>query len=375
MGRRRNVIVAVTNDLATDQRVERSCSLLHEMGFNVLLIGRRLKQSPAIPQRPYSLRRMMLPWSRGPMFYAAFNLRLFCFILWRRADLIVANDLDTLLPCFLVSRIRGIPLVYDSHEYFTGVPELEGRPVVRRVWKGLERRLFPRLRYLVTVNASIATLYEQEYGKRPAVVRNVPRRRERSSGGQRPAELPPSGRLIILQGAGINVDRGAEEALQAMAHLDHAHMIIVGGGDVIPRLKALREEAGLQDRVHFFPRMPYEELMRYTEAADIGLSLDKATNINYRFSLPNKVFDYIQAGIPILCSELPEVAGLVREYELGLVTPSHEPEVIAGLLEQMLGDEARRRIWKENLNIASRTLCWENEKETLREIYATACNA
>ncbi|HRZ76925.1 MAG TPA: glycosyltransferase, partial [Bacteroidales bacterium] len=170
MGRRRNVIVAVTNDLATDQRVERSCSLLHEMGFNVLLIGRRLKQSPAIPQRPYSLRRMMLPWSRGPMFYAAFNLRLFCFILWRRADLIVANDLDTLLPCFLVSRIRGIPLVYDSHEYFTGVPELEGRPVVRRVWKGLERRLFPRLRYLVTVNASIATLYEQEYGKRPAVV-------------------------------------------------------------------------------------------------------------------------------------------------------------------------------------------------------------
>jgi glycosyltransferase involved in cell wall biosynthesis len=363
----------VINDLSTDQRVERSCSLLHEMGYEVLLVGRRLKDSPPLPERPYRMHRMRLVWTRGPLFYAEFNLRLFLFLLFRKARLIIANDLDTLLPAFLVARCRKAGLVYDAHEYFTGVPELEARPLVRSIWKIIERNIVPRLRNMVTVNTSIAGLYEEEYGVKPAVVRNIPR-------SQKPTPLkrselpgiPVEARLIVLQGAGINIDRGAEEAVQAMTHLRNTCLMIIGGGDVVYQLQKLSAELGLMDKVFFFPRMPYDELMKHTAAADIGLTLDKASNINYRFSLPNKLFDYIHAGIPVLCSDLPEVAGIVRGYNIGKVLPSHDPAMIAEALRTMLEDESVMEIWRENLKIAARELCWEKEKEVLREIYGQA---
>jgi glycosyltransferase involved in cell wall biosynthesis len=115
--------------------------------------------------------------------------------------------------------------------------------------------------------------------------------------------------------------------------------------------------------------MPYTELMQHTRAADIGLTLDKDTNINYRYSLPNKLFDYIHAGIPVLASRLPEVSRIVEGYDIGLVTDSHQPEILAGLINTMLHDEASRSRWKDNLRTAARELNWENEENVLKSVY------
>lgn len=376
MGKPKAAIVSVINDLATDQRVERSCSLLHEMGFDVMLIGRKMRKSPPLPDRPYRMHRMCLITERGPLFYLEYNIRLFFYILFQKASLLVSNDLDTLLPNYIISRMRRIPLIYDSHEYFTGVPELEGRPVVRGIWKSIEKCIFPRLKYIITVNGSIARLFDEEYGRMPTVVRNIPRRRSHQAGRKDGNEnLPSDKALIIMQGSGINMDRGAEEAVLAMQYVDNVLLLIIGGGDVIHILKEMVVENQLGEKVRFLPRMPYEELMRYTEAADIGLSLDKGSSINYRLSLPNKLFDYIQAGTAVLCSDLPEVAGIVKSYDIGCVMEGHDPLTIAHAIQAMLSDTEKMEIWKENLNIASRELCWENEKEVLRAIYAAACKS
>lgn len=367
-------IVSVINDLATDQRVERSCSLLHEMGYEVILIGRKLKNSPPLPHRPYAMKRMKLWFEKGAAFYAHYNLRLFFILLFNKADLLISNDLDTLLPNYLIARLKSIPLVYDSHEYFTGVPELEQRLRIQAVWRSIEKRIFPHLKHIITVNRSIARLYENEYGKSLKVVRNVPRKRETLPEHTRASlGLPENKTILILQGSGINVDRGAEEVVEAMRLLDGFLLLIIGSGDVLPQLKEkTAADASLSERLRFMPRMPYETLLHYTAAADIGLSLDKGNNLNYLYSLPNKLFDYIQCHTPVLASKLPEVARIVEEYDVGLTLEEPKPESIALAVQEMAADRKRMEKWQENCKIAAQSLCWENEREVLREVYASA---
>jgi glycosyltransferase involved in cell wall biosynthesis len=367
------VIVSVINDLSTDQRVHKVCTTLHSMGYKVLLIGRRQRQSLSLAPRRYYTRRMFLIFEKGPMFYAFFQIRLFLFLLLHKADVLVANDLDTLLPNYLVSVLKRIPLVYDTHELFCEVPELQRKPLKKRIWKGLERRIFPKLSHIFTVNDSIAGIYSREYGVPVKVVRNVPRFAfsavDMPFASRREFELPEDKKIILLQGAGINMDRGAEEAVLAMEYVDGALLLIIGDGDVIPLLRKLAARPELAEKVRFVPKLPFAELKRYTQLADIGLTLDKDTNINYRYSLPNKLFDYIQAEVPVMASNLIEVRRIVEEFEIGCIVPDHNPHTIGKMLSSCLGNDTQMKIWKENTKLAGRRFCWENEENELRAVY------
>jgi glycosyltransferase involved in cell wall biosynthesis len=356
------VIISVISDLATDQRVNRAAMTLHRKGFDVLLVGRRLKHSLPAGDRPYKTKRFKLLFERGPLFYAAFNIRLFFFLFFKKSDILLANDLDTLLANYLVAKFRRVKLVYDSHEYFTEVPELTARPAVRSIWLFIERWIFPKLDRVMTVNASIAAIYRQQYGVGVRIVRNLPYRQGDLPGENRKAwNLPEDQTIFLFQGAGINVDRGAEEAIEAIQQVDGAVLLFLGGGDVINRLKAQVAAGKASGKVFFIPRQPMNELIRFTTLADFGLTLDKDSNLNYRYSLPNKLFDYIQAGLPVLATDLAEVKKIVLDYDIGLITPSPEPHILAGKMREMMRDENRLARWKKNLNIAAAELCWEKE--------------
>ena len=145
--------------------------------------------------------------------------------------------------------------------------------------------------------------------------------------------------------------------------------MIIGGGDVLPILKQMVEDKSITDRVRFFPRMPYQQMMSYTQLAELGFCLDKDTNLNYRFSLPNKLFDFIQAGVPIVVSHLPEIEKIIRRYDVGLFIEDHKPATIAATIREALLSEARRGQWQRNLALAAQDLCWENEEKKLLEIY------
>jgi glycosyltransferase involved in cell wall biosynthesis len=305
------------------------------------------------------------------LFYAEFNIRLFLFLFFSKVDVLVANDLDTLPANYLVSVLRKKPLVYDTHEYFCGVPELQNRIFVKNIWRKIESTIFPKLTNIYTVNASIARLYEEEYGKNINVIRNVPVRIRKAGWPDRFAlGLPRDKKIILLQGSGINMNRGAEEVLLALPHMENVVFLIVGGGDVIHLLKKMVVDEKLDQQVIFKPKMPYEEMMCYTRLADLGLSLDKDTNINYRYSLPNKVFDYIQAQIPVLCTNLVEVAAIVNTWQIGRVIDHLEPEYLAKTINEILADEHQVAVWKHNLENAANVLCWENEEHELIRIYS-----
>ena len=361
--------MSVINDLSTDQRVHKHCMLLVSLGYDVLLIGRRKSDSVPLEDRNYQMHRMSLPFEKGPLFYVSYNLALFIHLLFRKADLLFSNDLDTLLPNFLTSRLKGKKLIYDSHEFFTEVPELVNRPMVQSVWKKLEDLILPRLKNTVTVNGSIADMYKKQHGADMLVVRNIPIESNVSYPERTRAELglPENKKLVILQGSGINVDRGAEEAVEAMRYLEDTILLIIGSGDVIDDLKSRVNELKLADSVIFKDRMPYAEMMAHTKVADLGLTLDKDTNVNYRFSLPNKLFDYVHAGIPVLASNLVEVRKVIEQYDIGGIAVSHEPKVLALRISEMLNSD-KTDSWRSNCRKARQHLSWENETVGLKNM-------
>lgn len=368
---RKRVIVSVINDLVTDQRVKKTCQSLTKLGFDVVLIGRKLNNSLSMDERPYKVHRMRLLFTRGPFFYACFSFRLFFYLLFHRADLLVSNDLDTLLPNFLISKLKNKPLVYDSHEYFTEVPELVNRKGVQNIWKRIESWIFPQLKDIITVNESIAELYEKDYGIRPKVVRNIsPGKQIQNPRSRSDFGLPSDTGILIIQGSGINIHRGAEEMVEAMQYIDNTLLLIVGGGDVIEILKKMVTDLDLQKKVMFKPKLPYDQLLNLTHLTDIGLTLDKDTNINYRYSLPNKLFDYIQAGIPVIASPLVEIKKIIEKYEIGDFIPSHDPKQMADKINEVLANQELIAKWKKNINFAASKLNWETEEQVLNKIFA-----
>lgn len=363
---KKRIIVSVTNDLVSDNRVHKVCTSLVKMGFKVLLIGRRLPGSLPVEKRTYQTKRFRLLFKKGPLFYACYNFRLFLFLLFAKFNVLLSNDLDTLPANFLASKLKNKPLVYDSHEYFTEVPELVNRPAVQKTWEWLEKRTLPKLKYAYTVCDSIAEIYRQKYGTSFRVVRNFPMASQLKKDS--PARSEKNEKTVLYQGA-INVHRGLEQAILAMKYLNHARLLIAGDGDIRVQLEKLVQQEKLENKVEFLGRLPISELAKITPTADLGLSVEEDVGLNYRFALPNKLFDYIQAEVPVLVTNLPEMAAIVTRYRIGEIAGSLEPEKLAAKINLALFDEAKRQKWKDNLKVAASELTWENEEKRLILIF------
>ena len=363
-------IVSVTNDLYTDQRVHKVCTFLSNQGYEVTLVGRKRKSSIELPLRKYKTKRMKLLFETGAKFYAFFNLRLFLYLLFHKSDVLVSNDLDTLLANYLASKFkRNCDLVYDSHEYFTEVPELTSRPKTQNIWLSIERFIFPKLTKIYTVNNSISKIYTDLYEKEVKVVRNIsPLWKPTDLKTKQELGIPEEKDLVILQGAGINVDRGAEEAVEAMQYIDGV-LMIVGSGDVIESLKNSVKTLKLEQKVLFFGRKPYDVMMNYTFHASIGLTLDKPTNLNYKLSLPNKVFDYMHTTTAVVATNIKEVANVVLSNNIGEVITEFTVENLAKTIQTLFKDKERLSLYHKNCQFASQKENWEKETEVLKLIY------
>jgi glycosyltransferase involved in cell wall biosynthesis len=363
---KQKVIVSVINDLSTDQRVARTCSVLMEQNYDVLLVGRQQKSSKPLEKRDYICLRMKLIFEQGPQFYLFFNIRLFFVLLFKKADLLLANDLDTLLPNYLISKLKGIPLIYDSHEIFCEVPELKSNPFKKHIWEKLEGWIVPKLKRCITVNQSIANYFTAKYKVPFIFVRNIPDYTKIENLKSRAAlDLIDGKKIIILQGAGINVQRGAEELVEAFQFLDESYLLlIIGSGDVIHQLKDNVVKCELQNKVKFIDKIPASELRHYTANSNLGVTIDKDSNMNYHFSLPNKVFDYIHSGIPILATKLPEIENIVNRYHIGTFIENHDPQHIALQISGFLNSNQYLE-YKSNTVIAAIENNWKTEKQKL----------
>jgi glycosyltransferase involved in cell wall biosynthesis len=365
---KKRIIVSVTSELTTDQRVIRICTTLQQMGFDVKVIARKFSDSLPLDKYSFKADRISCFFRKGFMQYAEFNTKLFFKLLFVKTDYFLSNDLDTLVPNYIVTKLRRKKIFYDTHEYFTGVPELTSSPLKKRIWKFFENWIFPKLPVVFTVNESVKKKYQQEFGNTIHIVRNVP-----VTIPVIPKEMPENwkGKIIMLmQGIGINPGRGGLELLETMKYLpDNYHLVYIGGGTQWDVIAAKRKEWSLEDRVDMINKLPPAELKRYTPLASLGFTLDGFENENYLFNLPNKIFDYIHAGVPVVASPIPEVKYIIEQYTCGICLQSMKTKDIARQIESLMNDPQQYQLLKKNTVLAAKELCWENEQNKLTAIY------
>ena len=362
MGKR--IFLFVSNDLACDNRVNRIAVTLTSASHEVTVVGRELPQSLPLPDVPYQTKRMRFLFRKGFLFYAEMNLRYFFFLLFSRYDIATANDLDTLLGVYIAVKLRRKKIVYDSHEFFTEVPELIGKPFKKSIWLSIERHILPRLSHCMTVCKSISDEYKKLYHINMCVVRNVPFRKTEEI---IPATVQlPFQNVILYQGA-LNMGRGLELAIDSLEFLPNACLLIVGDGDKFYEIQKYAREKSWNSRIIFIGRVPFTELATYTALASVGVSLEEDLGKNYRYALPNKLFDYIQAGKPVVVSDLLEMSAIVSSYKCGEILKERSPQMLAQAIEKILCDETNE--YQKGSIRAAEELCWEKESAKVVEVY------
>ena len=280
----------------------------------------------------------------------------------------------------LAARLKKKPIVYDSHEYFLGMAGMEQKPLRRNIWKFIEVHVFARLKYIYTVSDSIRNLYRKIYHKKLFVVRNLPLKEPQNPdlSAEELAwiqsidqKIPENKKLLILQGAGINESRGAEELVYSMIFLDPAdfHLLIIGGGDIFSKLEKIILQNNLSDKITLIPKVPFSVLGHFTRKAHLGISIDKASVLNHKYSLPNKLFEYLHAGVPVLASRLIEQERIINEYEVGTFIEDYQPEHMAGKIKEVFANPELLSRWKQNTGKLRETLNWENESKIVIDIF------
>lgn len=353
----KKIIISVTNDLSTDQRVNKVAASLSKIGLSVLLVGIHSNKSF---DDQFKIKRFKLYNKKGIFFYLEYNIKLFFFLINSDFNILLSNDVDTIVPNLLVSKIKNKPLVYDSHELFSEVPELISRPVRKKVWKMVEYFCLPKLNFSYTVSDSIADYYKTNHGIQMSVIRNFPLKKPVSNNKQ-----PNKRKIIIYQGA-VNKDRGIELMILSMSYVD-ATLIIVGNGDEINRLKDLAKENNLEDKVSFMGHVNFNKLHEITQSADLGLSFEEDSCLAYRYSLPNKIFDYINAEIPVLVSNLPEYKKILNRYNFCNILISRNPKVVASQINKILAKDKIQ--YANEIKKAKRKFCWDSEELNLFKLF------
>ncbi len=361
MDRPTKIICTVINDLSYDQRMQRVCTALAEAGYEVVLVGRVKEKSIKLSDQEYEQKRILCMSDSGLWMYLEFNLRLLVYLMTHRFDIVNAVDLDTIMPASIASRLKGKKMVYDAHELFTEVPEIVSRKYLHNIWSWIERTFVPKATTSYTVGPSLAKIFEDRYNQEFEVIRNVPFKNNR--------ELTKSDEKIILYQGAVNTGRGLKEMIEAMPKLSEEYKLwIVGDGDEYEKIKDLALGSTAKVRIKMWGYVEPHELKELTSKAWIGINLLENAGLSYYYSLANRTFDFIQAGVPAIHINFPEYKAINDRYQIAELVDDLSVESIVNAVKRLEDEEHYNRL-QQNCIIAAAELCWDNEKDKLVGIY------
>jgi glycosyltransferase involved in cell wall biosynthesis len=370
-----DIAFLMTGDLHRNIRALKQLRSLSEHGFTVKAYHLGGSVARTVLPKGVTEEVVPVPPGRGPLYFKALSRAFSRAIQGSTAALYHASDLYTLSACAAAARKNGTQYSYDSRELYAHVAATRGRPWVRWWWSKLEGKLISGAACVFTVSDSIADRLEVTYKiERPIVVHNVPEVDPLSETASSTADInyvPPQTMAVLLDDRGLasNVpilvhlgqmkkDRGCENLIKAMPSVRKAHLVFLGFGPLELKLKELVGALRLHDRVHFIAPVPPRAVHIALTGATIGVTMLEDTCLNHRFALPNKLFDYLKAGLPVLSSNLTEVKRVVDLHECGMVVNPASPEDIANGINTMI-DSPLLSIWAENARTASETFSWD----------------
>ena len=360
----KSFLVAVTNDLNQDQRMHRICDTLVQDGHRVLLLGREKQNSKKLLNQSFTQKRLKCWFSKGMLFYLEYNIRLFFFAINFKPDIFYAVDLDTLLGCGIAAKFARKKIVHDAHEYFVEVPELEGQLFKKRVWSFIGSTFIPSCDLCISVNHELAVILSEKYNNQFHVIRSVPK----TSNGHVKIKNQKSPKIILYQGV-LNKGRGLKESIKAVSESNlNVTLRIAGEGDLSKELRSLVIKLGTQKKVEFLGWLSPDALRNETFQADIGLNLLSGKSLNYKYSLANKFFDYLHAGIPSINMNFPVYKRICTQYEVGLCIDNLEQKTIHNAIQTLLNDEKRLLQIEKGCKLAQQEYNWEKESKVLIEL-------
>ena len=358
--RKKRIYFTVTTDLTYDQRMIRICTSLANAGYEVMLVGRKVQTSlPLIPQ-PFRQKRIHCIFEKGKLFYAEFNCRLFLYLLFKKMDIIVSIDLDTILPVLFITRIKNIMRVYDAHELFCEMKEIVSRPSIYKWWKRIERYSVPEFIHGYTVNKQIADEFRKMYRVEYPVIRNIALLGEINS-------FPKPAHFILYQGA-VNEGRSFETLIPAMKKVN-GKLVICGDGNFMKQAIQLVKQCQLEGKVIFKGKVTPEELRKITTEAYIGITLFDDAGLSNYYSLANRFFDYLQAGIPQLCVDYPAYREINDQYQVAVMIKNISAENLAIQLNNLLSNEVMYDTIRQNCIRAREVFNWQEEGKKLLSFY------
>ena len=361
INRKPSIYCFVTNDLNQDQRMHRICTTIAEMGYEVILTGRKKKHSEPILDFPFIQRRLDCFFNHGPLFYLEYNIRICLLLMRKKPDVIYSVDTDTLPGCTMAKLWTGKKMIFDSHEYYSESPELTSRPIKRSIWKWVEKIAIPRADKAITVNQSLSDLLSKKYKNDFIPVYNVPFKEKGAV-----VEVEKSD-FILYQGV-LNQGRGLEEMILAMQWIQDARLVIAGEGDLSQQLRAMAAVSPVKDRITFMGWLTPGALSKLTRQALLGVNLLDGSSLNYYYSLANKFFDYMHAGVPSLNMDFPEYHRMIEQYDTGYLLDNLTPESLAATINNILNDQAELERKKAHCYLASEDLNWENEAVKIKNL-------
>jgi glycosyltransferase involved in cell wall biosynthesis len=368
-----HIAMVVFSDLRFDYRVFREATSLVEAGHQVSIVSSAFAETPLGEWKGIDVH--LIPVDRSA------SLRLLYPQFWRQAtqrlkslaaDAYHAHDLDVLWPAWRAAHQRDVPLVYDSHEFWIEQSSLVNRRVIRGFWSQLERRLIGQANRVITVSPSIGQNLEQTYGLEDVVIlRNLPLYREPVTSDLIHLELGlESGRPIVLYQGGFLTANGLDLQIKAAAQLDQAALVLIGDGPTQDQLKAQVRTLGLEHKVYFIARVPFQKLHQYTCSADLGLCLIQGIGQSFYYSLPNKLFEYLMAGLPVLASNFPDMGQIVNQEGVGQTIDPSDVSAIGKHITDLLANTELRQQYSQAALQAAKRYNWEHEAAKLIGLYA-----
>jgi glycosyltransferase involved in cell wall biosynthesis len=361
MTKQKSLIFCVTTDLNYDQRMMRICSSLSNAGYAVELVGRLLPHSQKLSDKNYKQTRLHCFFTKGKLFYIEYNIRLFFYLLTFKGNAICAIDLDSMLASCIAARFKRKKFVYDAHEYFTEMEEVVNRPFTKWVWKKLEQFCVPKAHAAYTVSQAYADLFEKEYRKKFAVIRNASVLSDKEPTLEKEY-------YVLYQGA-VNVGRGLYELIEAVKDLPIT-LVICGKGDIYNDLQEKIQGENLQNKVELKGYVVPAELKDITAKARIGFTLFAANGLSNKYSLANRFFDYMHAAVPQIAMDYPEYQLLNKEFEIAVLIKELSAAEIKKAITLLLNEPNYYKQLQQNACKARLHYNWQNEETKLLGIYS-----
>ena len=348
--------------------MQRICSSLAAANFDVELVGRNLPYSkPLNLSYNYKQTRLTCRFNKGKLFYLEYNIRLFYYLLTHKSSAFCAIDLDTLFATGMANIFKQNNLIFDAHEHFTEVPEVTNRKVTQWVWNKLGKLFIPRAKLCYTVGPQLANILGEIYENKFEVIMNVPTLVNEVDKVDLINEVDKKNPYIFYQGA-LNESRGLEQAILAMHQVENIQLWLAGEGDLSQELRDLVAKEKLQNKVIFLGFIKPENLKSLTANAKIGLNLLEPNGLSYYYSLANKYFDYLQAGVPCICANFPEYIAINNKYHCSVLVDC-KIDLIANSINELLQNKILYDELKTNSLQASRNYNWSLEEQKLVNLY------